>query len=440
MSSTQERSPKSRRLLAAVLVALAVISLATTAGLVFNSTVQAKWSVNADSQAIARNAMEADWSDIGSWWTRPWIQHEMYYRPLASMLFFLQGQVFGMNFQGYCIVSWIANTINVLLLCLLGASLARGSDRVRIGVGVLAGLLFLWAKHPGGVDWSIARVTWGVMPWWPVQTDIFSLMFSLLSLLLLDRYLQSRRRGLLVVALASFVAALLFKEMALAVPLMVPALVWYRSRKDVLRLSAAYLGIGVIFYVVRSLAAPAASGLEYAGNFTFLQYAFYVANRLTSLLMAGELVPVVTSAGIIAIVIVALWRRLEWIWTGLIMLLWLLGSAQLVGGNFALITILDTWARIGTMLLFWGGLVVLALSKDRGVSLPLLVCVLVVFIPVVNRVGPHYWYWPLAIYALLNASLLNRLREIHHEGNDALVFPLLPEPDPMDNETAATDE
>ncbi len=421
----------SKRWYVCVAVVLGIASLIATAELVFDPWVQATWAKNADSLLIAENGLTAQWSDIGRWWSGPWIQHEMYYRPLSSMLFFAEAHLFGMNFQGYCIVSWLANAANVVLLFLLGASLARGSGRVRTIIGALTAIFFLLARHPeifqgvGNPTASAARVTWGMMPWWPAQTDIFSMLFGLSSLLLLDRYLLNDKKAYLAGALASFVAALLFKEMALCIPLMVPLLVLYRQRKAVPAVSAAYLGLGVVFFVVRSLAAPGASGLEYQGIQTFRNCAYYVVNSLYVLTHSppgvsggSEWFPVLGSLGLLAIVVVMTWKRVEWIWTGLAVLLWLLASGQLFGGSFAMFSVAGPMLKLGTVLVFWGGLAVLVLVRDRGVSVALVVAMLAAFVPVLNRMGPHYWYWPLAFYALLNAGLLNRLYEVSFQSDE----------------------
>jgi len=410
---------------------LAIASLIATAELVFDPWVQATWAKNADSLSIAENGLTAQWSDIARWWSGPWIQHEMYYRPLASMLFFAEGHAFGMNFQGYCIVSWLANAGNVVLLFLLAASLARGSGKIRVIIGALTAIFFLLAKHPelsqgaGNPTALAARVTWGIMPWWPAQTDIFSMLFGLLSLLLLDRYLLNDRKAYLAGALASFVAALLFKEMALCIPLMVPLLVLYRQRRAVLTVSAMYFGLGVVFFVVRSLAAPGASGLEYEGIQSLRNYAYYVVHDLYMLTYLPpdasaprEWFPVLGALGLLVIVLVMTWKRIEWIWTGLAVLLWLMASGQLFGGSFAMFTVAGPMLKLGTMLMFWGGLAVLVLVRDRGVSVALVVAMLAAFVPVINRMGPHYWYWPLAFYALLNAGLLNRLYEISFQSDE----------------------
>ncbi len=412
---------------------IAVASLISTAQLVFDPAIQQQWASNADSLLIAQRGMEATWHDIGGWWTGSWIQHEMYYRPLSSMLFFAEAQLFGTHFQPYCIVSWLANAINVVLLFFLGASLARGSRRTKIFVGALTAVLFLIARHPqlsqgpGNPEAAAARVTWGMMPWWPAQTDIFSMLFGVLSLVLLDRWLITNRRSLLTGAIISFVAALLFKEMALCIPLMVPLMVLYRRRERFVPVVATAFGIGILFFAIRSLAAPGASGLEFEGAKTFSHFFYYVAPRFSAFVATGYWFPILASLGLIALVLILAWRRIEGIWIGLTALLWLLGSAQLIGGNFALITIGNEWSKLIVMGVFWSGLLVLALVRNRGVSLALFVAVLAACVPVINRIGPHYWYWPLAFWSLFSASIVNRLLEIRMDGFEALIVSAVPQ-------------
>jgi hypothetical protein len=414
-------------------IALLIASLLATSELVFSDWAQAMFAGNGDSIAIAKAAQAASVSDIPAWWTGPWIQHEMYYRPLASMLFFIQGKLFGDNFQHYCVVSWIANALNVVLLMLLGASLARGTDRLKLAIGILTGVLFLLARHPEifqGPDTdpaAAARVTWGIMPWWPVQTDVFSLMFGMLSLLLLDRYLVDDGRAKLIGAAGSFLAALLFKEMALAIPLMVPLLVLYRKRSAVAPVTALYLGIGLVFYIVRTLAAPEASGFEWQGIKTVNNFGLYFAHSLWRNVMSETWAPVFTSMGLVIFALVMIWRRIEWVWIIFMVPLWLLLGGQLFAGNFAQFSVIGPWLRLLPALLLWAGAALLILSRQRGASPALLAAVAFACIPVLNRSGPHYWYWPLAFYAVLNASLINRLYEVFAQRNEALLVPLFAE-------------
>jgi len=92
--------------------------------------------------------------------------------------------------------------------------------------------------------------------------------------------------------------------------------------------------------------------------------------------------------------------------------MWLLVAGQLFGGNFAMFSLLEPMVKFVQVGILWGGILLLVLARDRGVSVALAIAVLAVCVPVLNRIGTHYWYWPLAFYALLNASLLNRLYEL----------------------------
>ena len=106
--------------------------------------------------------------------------------------------------------------------------------------------------------------------------------------------------------------------------------------------------------------------------------------------------------------------------------LWLLLSGQLFAGNFAQYSVLGPWLRMLPGLVLFAGLALLVLIRDRGASPALVVAAAAACIPVLNRMGPHYWYWPLAFYALLNASLLERLWEVIRGRNETLLVPIFP--------------
>ncbi len=264
------------------------------------------------------------------------------------------------------------------------------------------------------------------MPWWPVQTDIFSLLCGLLALIALDRWLLTTRRAWLLASAISFLAALLFKETALCIPLMVPLLALYRRRAAVIPATALYVGIAAVFYVVRTLAAPEASGPEWAGMKTLNQFAYYSVHALWKNAVTATWAPIFTSLGLVLLVLVMVWRRIEWVWIVFAVPLWFLLGGQLFAGNFAQYTVIGPWERLLPVLLFWSGAAALVLVTDRGVSPALAVAVAASCIPALNRMGPHYWYWLLAFYALLNASLLNRLWEVLAGRNAALLVPLFP--------------
>ena len=426
----EQRPPISRWWYAAIALALFGAALLSTSELVFDPIAQSLWAGNGDSIGIAEGAERAELSDVLGWWSGPWIQGKMYYRPLSSMLFYIEGQLFSTDFRSYCIVSWLAGALNVALLALLGATLARGGRGVKLAVGALTGVLFLLARHPEicqGLDCEPARgarVTWGMMPWWPVQTDLFSLMFATLSLLLLDRWLLGGGRGRLIGSAAAFIAALLFKEMALCIPLMVPLLVLYRRRAAVAQVSGLFVAIGVVFYIIRTLAAPEASGLEWAGTRTLSNFAYYSVNSFWTSVMADTWDAILTPLGLVVLVLVMLWRRIEWVWIVFAIPLWLLLAGQVFAGNFAQYSVLGPWLRMLPGLVFFAGLALLVLVRNRGASPALVIAVAAACVPVLNRTGPHYWYWPLAFYALLNASLLERLWDVIRGRNEALLAPL----------------
>ena len=79
-------------------------------------------------------------------------------------------------------------------------------------------------------------------------------------------------------------------------------------------------------------------------------------------------------------------------------------TAQVVGGNFALVTIPKQLGALGTLTLFALGLIALAHLRVAWPWL-LLTMAIVVNVPLLWVWGPHYFYWPAALWALFNAGL-----------------------------------
>jgi hypothetical protein len=390
----------------------AVVALGLNAELIFDSAVQAHYADSPDSADITRRALQADGATIAAWWWGPWVQQEMYYRPLSSLLMWAQARLWGWNFQPYCILSWLIHTGNSLLVVLLLYSLCPGPRWQRALCGLLGALLFNLGHHPDGAYWSRARVAWGMMPWWPVQTDLCSAFWSLTSLLALDRFLVLERRGegslrrWLALAYGAFIVALLFKETPLLLIMVVPFLVSYR-RRPWLALEAGFLGIGVVFYALRAIFVPEASGLEWQGTYTFYKFLNYTHLLTAELLYNGEIWEWVAIITLFPLLLGL--RRLKVPARYLVVaaLVWPLVIAGVVTGNPALATI----PREMTILLrfagVYAGFALALITARREPALVLIIALLATAVPNVNRIGPHYWYWPVMMWGLVNGAVLN---------------------------------
>ena len=472
--------PAGRWELPVVLAVVFGLALALTGGKIFDPAVEAKYSTNLDILEIAQSAEKADAAAIRGWWTGGWIQQSGgYYRPMSSMLFLAEYRLWGRHFQPYFVVSWMCNALSTVLLALLAFRLRETRDRRGLVIALVAGLLFNVRHGPtGGPEWTGERLTLNLMPYWPAQTDLFSLLFSLAALVALDRGLCSNGPtppasraplpyregdgarppsggGWFVAAIGLYVVALLFKEMAVSVPLLAAGLAWYRLRRTegddkaqtagspsapalpadagsdetdtpqldaiegageltprsywrrVAGVFAAFACPAGLVLLVRHLWVPLVIEPSYrSGEYVGQKVAQYLSQPLTTYLGAGDYWLFVAVIGAAVAVWACLRYRVSVVWMALGAIAWCGVAAQVLGGNFALITIPMQLGRLGLIALFVAGATLL-LTRRR--TLPWMLALWVAFIhaPVLHVWGPHYLYWPAAFWALLNTALLD---------------------------------
>lgn len=404
-----------------------VIALSATAWGVFHPDVLAHYATSPDSVGIARWAQRADADAMLRWWTGTWIQADSYYyRPLSSYLFWAEWQLFGWHFQGYVVISWLIHAAICLCVYFLALRIFPGPGRLRVVTGVLAVLLVNVRLGPAGPGWPVLPVAYSVVAWWPAQTDQASLLLTLLALLSLDRWLQHEDRRGILKAGAFWVTAVLFKEMAVIAPVLAGVLIILRrgwSAMGLIDVSRAgehrfRLGLGwrivlpaiaatAVFLAARPLIVPGAWGVErHPLDYYLRKIVYLTAARPHNLIMShGAWQP---TAAIFTALCIAFWvrlpRRPSTVW---LLLAIALGDgliAQIVGGNFALMTIPTQLGGLGTLTLFALGLIVLAHVRE-GWPWGLLAMALAVHIPLLSVWGPHYFYWPAAFWGLFNAGL-----------------------------------
>ncbi len=422
LASPQTTDPTAWRWLVSGLVVAMVISLLAgyvripgldaRPGTFLDESLQRLYATNRDILDIVHFAQRATWADVGRWWTGTWIQqNSFYYRPLTSMLMYAEYRLWGYNFSRYCLVSWLVHGISGGLLFLLVYRLAASPGRRRaMAIALLAVVIFNLRRGPVGPGWIPARVVAGEMPYWPAQTDIFSLLVALGSLLSLDWYIYRKHWGWLTAALTLYIAALLFKEMALALVFIAPLVVWYRRRKIPMVVGGIFVGLGAVFLVVRHLALPVAWNPEFRGlGHVLLKIAWYLDEPLLRYVGAGSYWIVPAGLGVVAIAyLAARYCRdviSEVVWTVLGASVWCLFVGQVVAGNFAQATIPEQMAAVGLMILLAGGAVVLIGSRSP-LAWTLTGLVVAVHLPILHVSGPHYLYWPAALWGALNAVLL----------------------------------
>jgi len=412
-SQPQPEAPgprRSRYATAAVIVAV-VVSLLTTAQPVFDPGTQDFYADSPDSVRIADMAARVTLREALGWWHGQWIQQTPYYRPLASWVIWVEYLVTGGSFAGLCAASWLLHGLNGALLCLLALRLL-GDRRPAWLWAVLAVGLFNFRLGPAGPSWHPWPVAIGVVAWWPAQTDQLSLAAALGCLIFLDRYLAGRGRRDLVAAYVLYAVALLCKEMAVCVPLVGALLLVYRRAKGQWHIPLAWAGMAAVLLVIRRLAVPDAMDpalADFYPQHVARKLLWYSLERLWSYLDPTgprEYWLVVAAWGTMA-ALYLLWRlRLSIVWMILAALLLPGIVAQVMRGNFALVTIPRDLYGLCTVFMASLGLLALVRLGTRQAWL-LLGMVVAVHVPIIHVIGPHYWYWPAAFWGLFSACLLS---------------------------------
>ncbi len=361
-----------------------------------------------DIHSLYYAARDASWRDMGGWWVGNWIYPGIgYYRPLTSMLYLAEHQAFDKNFEAYNYVSLALHLVNCALLYFLALSLFRHRPRARFLLAFIAVHFFTVPASPIGIG-----VTYSIQ-WWPAQNDILSLVFGLLSLLLLDYHLcitiQRKRRWLLAGSLVSYALAIASKEMGYIVLPMAGVLILHRTRGKLPRWAVIdFGGFGVIaafFWTLRQIAVTNLWGTHIFFKGFVSKGMSYWTGPLYVLLMSRVWWALAVSFSVAIIVGIGLRKRWA-VWK--IVLLAAVASllcAQFAGeeGSWAMVFISSSQETLRITLTYM--LAVTLLLRYRRFEPGLLAAAwyVLVFCPILQFAGFHYFYWPCAITGLCDA-------------------------------------
>lgn len=199
--------------------------------------------VNWLTQAANKPSMVWD-NFIGPWLGATDVK---FYRPLISVIFWCEYQLWGFNAIGYHLTNIAFHLAGAICLLFIGRRLALLSgfdERAARTTGVLAAVL--WGIYPLNAE---------VVAWITGRVDATVTAFSLGCLLTYLQWRESHKPVTLVSSLLLFVLALLCKEMAVIVPpLLVCIDVLYRKegQKGILRSLPFWLVLGG-YMIVRQL-------------------------------------------------------------------------------------------------------------------------------------------------------------------------------------------
>lgn len=345
-------------------------------------------------------ARAASWHDIPRWWTGSWNYPRVpYYRPITSMLFFLECRAFGTNFNAWDRVTLILHLINTLLVYLLAASLLHRHGPRRCLLGLVAVIFF--ATPANSMFFAVSRS----LTWWPAQNDVISLTFGLLCLVLLDTALVNRRPGLLILSLVALAASVGSKEMGYITIPMAMGLLLYR-RRYIFWGGAAFALTGAMLWIVRRVCVPNAWGPVMGRAVILRKWLHEWTGPVGAVAFAGIWWPI--AAAICVLVLTLAGRRLRWpIWVIAVAdLAAACICAQFVGpdGTWALVFLPESLALLVSVLVYLAAPLVFWKYRTEEPGIVAASLMLLSFLPILQYGGRHYFYWPGAFLGIADAA------------------------------------
>ncbi len=236
------RAAVGRRGMAALLVALvsgAVYSATLGYDLVWDDTllIQESWRLHHWGQ-LPSLLVSQFWAEVG--------QASQYYRPLVTLSFFFDLQIWGLRPLGFHLTNVLAHV--AVTLAVLAVARRLMADAVAATISAL-----IFAVHPLHAE-SVSFVSG--------RTDILATAFFLLALLAYDRGRGEGRWGWISWSLVAYLLALLAKEVALALPAVLVVWDWLarrdlRSWRAASRAAvhyAAYAAVTCLYLTLRGFA------------------------------------------------------------------------------------------------------------------------------------------------------------------------------------------
>lgn len=172
------------------------------------------------------------------------------YRPLSDISFAIDYAIWGINPSGFHLTNVLIHVINSIFLFLF-LELTFNSPRA----SMVASILF--ALHPVQTEAVI---------WIKGREDLFVAMFTLLTLIWYRLYSMRSRRAYIFISLLSFALALLSKEMAVVIPVMLLMfdMIWKEDAR--IRRYLPYAAIVAAYILARYLVLEQVAQRSYWGG------------------------------------------------------------------------------------------------------------------------------------------------------------------------------
>lgn len=157
-----------------------------------------------------------------------------FYRPLQIVSFAVDHSIWGLNPFGYHLTNLLLHISNSLLVYFILIAISASPY-----LALLTAMLF-------GVSPAISGITYYIS----ARSDLLMALFTFLSFLSFSKYIKTRRRSLYIFSIASFMSALLCKEMAVAVLMLLGLEIFRSGQKDKGRWAALLpYALTLVFYI-----------------------------------------------------------------------------------------------------------------------------------------------------------------------------------------------
>ncbi len=181
------------------------------------------------------------------WANTPYEKGVLLYRPLPMATFALDRALWGENPGGFHLTNVLINAVNAGLVLLLLAALFEE----RVSLAALSSCALLFALHP--VHTEAVNMVVG-------RTELLAAMFGLLTFLC-----YVRRRS--VSAFVLFFMALLCKESAITIPIVIILYEWLFQERFARWRCAAFGGVAVVYLAIRFSVLGGFSSVHQSGMF-----------------------------------------------------------------------------------------------------------------------------------------------------------------------------
>jgi len=359
-----------------------------------------------DIAGIFATAPETSLRQAGRWFiSGDWIDVKgggPFWRPLVSCWWWLEYRLFTTDFVLYNLATVVLVAITCCLLAGAVAALSRS--------------LLLGAAAAGLLVWKFSGKLYGILFWFPAQTDVLAGLFlaGAFYLLVVGMSAEGRRRhALLGGSLACYVGAVLTKESALAFPLVAWAAFWLRLRRGGIPWMIAYGATGLFLLTARTLI------LGGTGHFLVRLQPVHLLLRAAFQLLGVRLLhgpqwpPVGAAILALAVLITAfrpsLARRrcVAYAMAVATPALLVLAAHFTMGSAVGLLELAAWKSLAAPLLLILGGAMVFRWRPVEGLVLAcFLVAATAQLILVRDWVRPHYYFLPAMAWASLDAVAL----------------------------------